>query len=71
MFDEKEGSISQTFRLFDLCIVEHARATVWRRLRTQRDNEENRQSEEFVDAIRFVMGYAGKLKPFSQRCLCY
>ena len=29
MFDEKEG-----------CIVEHARATVWRRLRTQRDNEE-------------------------------
>ena len=35
----KGGSPFQTLRLFNLCVVVHARATVWSRLRTQRDNE--------------------------------
>ena len=39
MFDEKRGSASQTLKLFNLCVVKHARATVWSRLRTQRDNK--------------------------------
>ena len=36
---KKGGSASQTLRIFNLCVVKYARATVWSRLRTQRDNE--------------------------------